>query len=195
MDRFLNELLDRVFHPAALHSTELPGIDLYMDQIMTLIEESYGPGKRRQEDKLLTKTMIHNYSKEGLIKPSKGKKYTREHILQMLMILSLKNALSIGEIGQVFHHLYQDPQFDGKALEQCYEQALLRRDEEMRFWYDQLHSRWENEQMETSEEQLVMLFLMVSLSQAFASAAEGMVDLWFSKGKNTDDKVKQEERK
>ncbi|MFR6099054.1 MAG: DUF1836 domain-containing protein [Longibaculum sp.] len=37
--------------------------------------------------------MINNYSKEGLLKPIKGKNI-QNHILQMLLIYSLKNTIS-----------------------------------------------------------------------------------------------------
>lgn len=49
--------------------------------------------------------MINNYSKDGLIKPIKGKKYSKEHILQMLLIYRLKQTLSIQQIKGVMQNL------------------------------------------------------------------------------------------
>ena len=67
--------------------------------------------------------MINNYSKEGLIMPVKGKKYTKEHILQMLLIYSLKNTLSIGEINRLLQGVYREG-FDGEALCECYDRYI-----------------------------------------------------------------------
>ncbi|MDO5603409.1 MAG: DUF1836 domain-containing protein [Oscillospiraceae bacterium] len=95
---YFYELLRQSVQDADMHPDELPGLDLYMDQIITLMEGKLASNKRYESDKLLTKTMINNYSKEGLIKPIKGKKYSKEHITQMLLIYSLKGTLSIQEI-------------------------------------------------------------------------------------------------
>lgn len=78
----------------------MPDLDLYMDQITTLFAD-----KTQEPDGLLTKTMINNYSKDGLIKPIKGKKYSKEHILQMLLIYRLKQTLSIQQIKGVMQNL------------------------------------------------------------------------------------------
>ena len=66
---------------------DVPSIELYMDQVTTFMDKQLENTKRFDSDKTLTKTMINNYSKEGLIKPIKGKKYSKEHILQMLFLL------------------------------------------------------------------------------------------------------------
>ena len=67
------ELLEQAFSDANLPVESIPAIDLYMDQILTLVEDGLSANKRRPQDKLLTKSMIHNYSKEQLIMPVKGK--------------------------------------------------------------------------------------------------------------------------
>lgn len=70
-----------------IESGKIPDIDLYMDQLLSLTAE-----------KEVTKTMINNYSKERLIKPLKGKKYSKEQIIQILFIISLKQNISLGHI-------------------------------------------------------------------------------------------------
>lgn len=71
-----------------MDSNEIPEIDLYMEQILTLLENQG-----------VTKTMINNYSKEHLIDPVKGKKYNKEQILQILCILNLKQNMPLFQIG------------------------------------------------------------------------------------------------
>ena len=120
----LKDLLFEVLNDEDLHASELPAIDLYLDQIISLLETKYSPNRRRESDKLLTNTMVHNYRKFGLIKPVKGKRYSKEHIIQMLIIFAMKNSLSIQEIKTVFDSLYTDPAFDSQALTRSYERAL-----------------------------------------------------------------------
>ena len=87
------EILEQVEHRSYLKSEDIPSIDLYMDQIMTLFDIHLENNKRFENDKLLTKTMINNYSKEGILKPIKGKKYSYEEYdgSSMFMISNLIN--------------------------------------------------------------------------------------------------------
>ena len=91
----LENIIEKESQKSSLVSKDIPDLDLYMDQIMTLFETHLANNKKNEEDKLLTKTMINNYSKAKVITPVKGKKYTKEQILQMLIIYQLKNNLSI----------------------------------------------------------------------------------------------------
>lgn len=105
-DKFYKRLIE-IENTSDLKSEDIPSLDLYMDQIMTLFDVNLADNKRNEDDKLLTKTMINNYSKEGLLKPIKGKKYTKDHILQMLLIYSLKNTISIQEIKKVLQPYHE----------------------------------------------------------------------------------------
>lgn len=59
-----------------VHTGELPPLDLYMDQVLALLEERFQAG-----EKTITKTIINNYSKARLLQKPVGKKYTPEHLL------------------------------------------------------------------------------------------------------------------
>lgn len=125
MDNQLRAIIDAQLQDSVLHAGQIPAIDLYMDQIITLIEGHYEANRRHANDKLLTKTMINNYSKEGLISPVKGKKYTHEHIMQMLFVYTMKNSISIGEIKTALQHAYNDDDFD---LTAAWEQSLAQKE-------------------------------------------------------------------
>ena len=61
---------------------ELPTIDLYIDQLVSLLEQylaGYIKSDNEKEDKIITKTMINNYVKHSVIKPPINKKYNKEH--------------------------------------------------------------------------------------------------------------------
>ena len=78
--------------------SSLPGIDLYMDQVTTFMDEKLAHAKRYPDDKILTKTMINNYAKNRLLPPPEKKKYSREHMLLLIFIYYFKNILSISDI-------------------------------------------------------------------------------------------------
>lgn len=77
---------------------DLPNIELYMDQVTTFLEEQLQGTKRFEEDKIFTKTMINNYTKNHLLPPSNKKKYSRNHMILLIYIYYLKNFLSISDI-------------------------------------------------------------------------------------------------
>lgn len=76
---------------------EIPRIDLYMDQLISYLEETlsplYAPG-----EKIITRSMVSNYVKQGILSAAAGKKYTRAHIAYLIVICTLKQTFSISEI-------------------------------------------------------------------------------------------------
>ena len=70
----LEQTIDAVFSDRDITPSDVPQLDLYMDQVLTLFDRTLSESKRTPEDKLLTKTMVNNYVKEGLITPVRGKK-------------------------------------------------------------------------------------------------------------------------
>lgn len=81
-----------------IYPEDIPSIELYMDQITTFMDKQLQGSKRHEEDKILTKTMINNYSKNALLPPSDKKKYSKDHIILLIYIYYLKNFLSINDI-------------------------------------------------------------------------------------------------
>ncbi len=78
--------------------SEIPNIDLYMDQVTSFMEEHMQHSKRRSEDKILTKTMINNYAKNKLLPPPAKKRYSKEHMLLLIFIYYFKGILSLNDI-------------------------------------------------------------------------------------------------
>lgn len=80
---------------------ELPTIDLYIDQVVSLLEQhltGYIKNDNEKEEKLVTKTMINNYVKHGVIQPPVNKKYSKEHTASLFVIFILKEVYSISDI-------------------------------------------------------------------------------------------------
>ncbi len=124
MEKDLEQLLENSKESKSLHPDDIPALDLYMDQIIALMSAHLGDENNKEP---LTRTMIHNYSKAGLISPVKGKKYTKKQILQMLAIYSLKNTLSIAQINRVLSALEQ-AEVGEAELAQCFDTQLARRE-------------------------------------------------------------------
>jgi hypothetical protein len=68
---------------------DIPNIDLYMDQVTTFMDKCLAQYKRYDDDKVLTKTMINNYTKAKIFPAPVKKKYSRTAISRMLIILPL----------------------------------------------------------------------------------------------------------
>ncbi|BCN30314.1 DUF1836 domain-containing protein [Anaeromicropila herbilytica] len=84
---------------------DIPNIDLYMDQVTTFMDEHLQSTKRYDDDKMLTKTMINNYTKNNLLPSPNKKKYSKEHMLLLIFIYYFKNILSISDIQRIFSPL------------------------------------------------------------------------------------------
>ncbi len=96
---------------------EIPGIDLYMDQVTTFMEEHLKKTARHPEtDKILTKTMINNYAKSDLLLPPVKKKYNTDHMLLLLWIYYFKSFLSIGDIQQILGPVKEHFTKEGREL-------------------------------------------------------------------------------
>ena len=79
---------------------DLPDIDLYMDQVISLMEKYLGPGLS-PESRQLTPAMVNNYVKMKAKPPPIKKRYTRSHLVYLLVICSLKQVVPIASIRDV----------------------------------------------------------------------------------------------
>ncbi len=105
---------------------DIPDIPLYMDQITTFMDSKLAACKRYPDDKILTKTMINNYTKNKLLPPPVKKKYSQEHLLLLIFVYYLKDFLSINDIKTILGPM-EDNHFqteDGLTLSQIYREIF-----------------------------------------------------------------------
>jgi len=108
-----NEMVEKI--AAQLRSSniveieDIPNIDLYMDQVTTFMDKCLAQYKRYDDDKVLTKTMINNYTKAKIFPAPVKKKYSRTHLMLLIMIYHLKSVLSIKDIGILFQTALTEP--------------------------------------------------------------------------------------
>lgn len=108
--------------PDILEIEDIPNINLYMDQVTTFMDEALRSYKRNPEDKILTKTMINNYTKAKIFPPPEKKKYTKHHIMLLVIIYHLKTILSMHDIGILLKPILKNDSIteSGALIEEVY---------------------------------------------------------------------------
>ncbi len=77
---------------------ELPDMELYMDQVVTFIENNISFFSIITKEKIITPSMINNYVKLKLIPKPIKKRYNKTHLAYLIAISILKYVFTIGEI-------------------------------------------------------------------------------------------------
>jgi len=120
----LNSILASLDRIDYIKPSDIPNIDLYMDQVTTFMDSRLRSGARNPgDDKVLTKTMINNYAKNDLLPPPVKKKYSKEHVLLLIFIYYYKGVLSITDIQTLLEpiteHFFQNgKEFDIESIYQ-----------------------------------------------------------------------------
>lgn len=105
-DNLIDSILESFSRIDYIKPADIPNIDLYMDQVTTFMESKLRQSTRNpQDDKILTKTMINNYTKNDLLPPPVKKKYSKEHVLLLIFIYYFKGVLSINDIQSLLQPL------------------------------------------------------------------------------------------
>ena len=145
MNDLLNSILKSLSNIDYIRPEEIPNIDLYMDQVTTFMDKQLASTKRYEDDKILTKTMINNYTKNHLIPPPVKKKYSREHVLILIFIYYFKNILSIRDIETILRPL-TEKYFSGENsvdLASAYEEVCQMEKERIEPLQDAVKAAWE----------------------------------------------------
>lgn len=174
----LQMILADAVNDSDLSCKEIPAIDLYLDQIVNLISDKNKEGSERFSDRVLTKTMINNYSKAGLISPVKGKKYSKEQIVQMLFTNSLKNVLSMSEIKKTIDLLVCCNKDGNVGLENYYEKYLGMKESNRQLCPQITVKLIEDNKydIENNIDYLLAILGIVSLADYFKSIARAMLE-------------------
>lgn len=80
---------------------ELPSVDQYLEQVLTLLDEWLGDYLAPDGVKVLTRTMINNYVKLKYIPAPENKKYGRLTIACLVVIALMKPVYTIEEISRL----------------------------------------------------------------------------------------------
>ena len=190
-------LVSDAVNDAELKSSDIPAVDLYVDQILNLLNERVAQGSERFLDKQLTKTMINNYSKDGLITPVKGKKYNKEQILQMLTIYTLKGTLSIGEIKRILDGAYAVEGFGVGGLTSLYDRHLDIKEVNREYALSTLDGILERNDLDVDMDvdYISIICALASFSAHLRNIAQAMIDARFPEPVEEDDEDEADEEK
>ena len=80
---------------------ELPTLDLYMDQVIALIDTTLGAFFSEIGAASLTKNMVNNYVKAKIVDAPENKKYPKLSVAMIIVVYILKNCYATDEIGKL----------------------------------------------------------------------------------------------
>ena len=176
----INSLVEDVKINNFITLEDIPDIDHYMDQVIQLIENKLWYLKRNEEDKILTKTMINNYSKGNLFMDIKNKKYSKNHIILIILIYELKSVISIPDIKVAFNNIvksYDENSADKIDLENLYKKHLKmisKNDDDIK--EEILNITKELENLNAEEEKLLLLTYLAAKANMYKRLCEKIVD-------------------
>ena len=81
----------------------IPDLGLYMDQVIVLLEQylSFIPAPAGTKEHFVTSSTINNYVRLKIMPAPVKRKYHRVHIAYLIMILTMKQSLSISDVQKV----------------------------------------------------------------------------------------------
>lgn len=166
---------------------DIPEIDLYMDQVIQLFEANLGPLKRKEEDKILTKTMINNYAKANLLMSIKNKKYSKEHLILMSLIYDLKGSLSINDIKLLLNNIVEKyenkEEYNLRALYEIYLEGSLEDSNTFKASIENEVERISKGGHGEFEERFLLVASIISMSNMYRRMGELLIDQFFAKEK------------
>ncbi|PYZ92003.1 hypothetical protein CR194_17560 [Salipaludibacillus keqinensis] len=179
----LNELLQNLRLDNQVAIENIPDLDLYMDQVIQLFDKTFADSKRHDNDKILTKTMINNYAKGGLLLPIKNKRYSKDHVMLLGLIYELKGALSINDIKKILTHINTETSEDGADIEDFYSRYLHLSSSNASEFSDEMnrHLLKVTEQVKDIEgdeyvQQVLTILSLINMSNLYRKTAEKLID-------------------
>ncbi|EDX55201.1 conserved hypothetical protein [Bacillus cereus W] len=178
----INKLLETLHLEKNITLEDIPNVDLYVDQVVQLFENTYADTTRTDDEKVLTKTMINNYAKGKLFIPIKNKKYSKEHMILISLIYQLKGALSINDIKSSLEHINESLLGDDSfELNTLYKDYLTITENNVESFKQDINNRVsevsEISSLEDSKlEKFLLLNSLVNMSNMYRRLAEKLVD-------------------
>jgi hypothetical protein len=130
IQNLLSELSQLIDCSKDIKLDDVPEYHLYISQLEEFLDKKLGKTNSKDEErKVISKTMIQNYIKDGLLMPPEGKSYNRSHIILLILIYSLKPILSIRDIQKLFSPILPNIDEEGCIeIDDIYENYLALKD-------------------------------------------------------------------
>ncbi|OPD38266.1 hypothetical protein AL714_04855 [Clostridium botulinum] len=165
----LGAILSNVTEFNDIKLSDIPDIDLYMDQVTTLFDMKLESLKRDKNDKIMTKTMINNYAKGKFFPAVKGKKYNKEQIILLEIIYNLKQSLSLLDIETVLTPIMESIHKEENKfppVEELYGTFLSIKEIQLKDFYEEFNKlrdiiKEKSEKLQGEDKQLKELVLLI----------------------------------
>ena len=191
LEKFAIKLLDN-----ELKTEEIPSIKQYAEQVTELLNSKLHHRRKGDETSIaISKSMINNYTKSGLLNPSEKKKYDKNHIILLSLIFHLKQVLSLDDIKTIFNPILKNlesPEVKESIipLDDIYKAFLEFQKEE---YFDtcndfedrfnrvcqKINNPFENHANKDMIEKFLTVLLLVAEATAAKQLAEEMIDTYF----------------
>jgi hypothetical protein len=181
-EEYIKQIMDDFIEGSLIKPDAFPAMDLYADQVVGFFGEQlsvYAATERGTPDETFTKAGISDLVKRGVLPRPVGKKYTRDHLILMTMLLCMKGVLRMNEIERVMRPLVDNcvSTFDDKidfhrlyaAIEPLLERDRSRLSREISAGVADVKAAIRGEGLE-DDDNTELLFLILSLTSRAETA-------------------------
>ena len=133
---------------------ELPDMDLYVDQVVTLVSRYLSLIPQDEKNPLITASSINNYVRLRVMPAPVRKRYGRRHLAYVLMICTLKQSMALTEIQKIL-----PPDLDDEDTKQIYANFVGRINGAIQGFIDQVNAEAARELVEGNEQGCTNLVL------------------------------------
>lgn len=165
-----------------IENSKIPNINLYMDQVLSFMNENLDNYKRNSSDKILTKSMINNYVKNDIIPKPENKKYYPKHIITLIYIFYLKQILSLDDVQTILKH-YTENHFNTDDINDLYKAFLLseqkeeeKLEKEIEELSKNLYKDFSAEKFDDDEITFLLIMLLSSRANRYKVTIEKLID-------------------
>lgn len=170
--RELRNILEKIRERKDFNPDEIPNINLYMDQVLNLFESEF---PYNVDEAKLTKMMINNYAKNGLIKPANKKKYGKSHMFDLLITCLLKRNLSMNQIKTAITNFYLEGQNTSENIYRRFLEDKNSSDPIVNECIEEIISLMESAEPKDDVNKLRKILMLSYYSNLFAEAARCML--------------------
>ena len=114
---------------------DFPNIELYMDQVVALLNDYLSIFSAPKGDMQITSTMINNYVKLKTIPAPVKKKYSKKHLAYLVMVCILKQAHSMSTISSLI-----PPNLEEEELKKIYASFVTNHQKAYSYVTDQIYN-------------------------------------------------------
>lgn len=115
-EEYMKNVIEDFLANGTIEESSFPDMELYMDQAAGFMNKKLSIYKADQKDTVITKTMIGNYVKHGMLPRPENKKYSKDHLIILTLIYYLKSTFQMDEIEKLMKPIIENynSEFDDK---------------------------------------------------------------------------------